>query len=85
MSALAWDHQFGRAVDAVGRLRSRHSDPDDYDRILLDRLAASLAALDGFFEPCAADLIRQGFGVEDAVATVDRHSDELYSKLGGRP
>ena len=84
-AVLAWEHQFGRAVDAVGRLRRRLPDPADYDRIMLDRLARSLDSLDAMFEPCAADLVREGFEVDEALKIVDRHAAELHRRMGGRP
>ncbi len=84
MNALAWDHHYGRAVEAVGRLRRRHPDPDDYTRILLDRIAASLDGLDALLEPCAADLVAEGLGVDEALQIIDRHVDELCSRMGGK-
>ena len=85
MSAAAWEFQRDRLADAVGRLRRRHPDPADYDRILADRAAASLDVLDALFEPCAGELVAAGLDVDRALELVDRHRDRLHSKLGGKP
>ena len=78
-------HHLDRAADAVGRLRRRHPDPDDYDRILLDRAAASLDAIDAMLQPCAEELVAADWDVDEALEAVDRHSGELHGRLGGKP
>ncbi len=85
MSAvLAWEAHRDTIAGAVRLLRRRH-DADSYDHVLADRIAASLDSLDAMFEPCAAELVAEGFEVDEALALVDRHADELRSRMGGKP
>ncbi len=84
MSAvLAWEHHRDRIAGAVRLLRCRH-EPDEYDRILADRIAASLDSLDAMFEPTAGELVAEGFEVDRALELVDRHVDELRARMGGK-
>jgi hypothetical protein len=82
---LAWEHQRDQLVDVVRRLRVRHPAADSYDRLLADRAAASVAALDSLFEPTAADLVRRGRSVDEALDQVDAHVEALYARMGGKP
>jgi hypothetical protein len=77
--------QRDRIAETIGRLRRRHPESDEYDRILADRIAASLDSLDAMLEPCAAELIRAGLSVEEALAQVDRRREALYRQMGGAP
>jgi hypothetical protein len=82
---VAWAHQRDRIADSISRLRRRHPDPLSYDRLLADRIAASLDSLDAMLEPTAADLVGAGFDVDEALGHVDRQRDRLYARMGGTP
>jgi hypothetical protein len=81
---LAWEYQRDQLADEVRRLRVRHPTPDSYDRVIADRLAAGIATLDSLFEPTAADLVRRGLDVDDALDQVDAHAEALYARMGGK-
>ncbi len=84
MSVAAWDHHRDQIAGAVRLLRRRH-EVDAYDHVLACRIAASLDSLDAMFEPTAGELVAEGFEVDEALAIVDRHADELRSRMGGKP
>lgn len=84
MIVLAWNFQRDRLADSLGRLRRRH-EPDEYERILADRAASALDAIDAFLEPTAAELVRDGWNIDAALERVDRHRARLYHRMGGRP
>ena len=74
--------QLQEVVDNVGRLR-RFADPGDYDGFLLDRISGSLETLLNIYSPTAAELmIRDGKGVDEAIAAVDRRVNDLRRRLG---
>ncbi len=85
MSAVvAWESHRDRIAGAVRLLRRRH-EADEYDRLLADRIAGSLDALDAMFEPTAGEMVAHGLDVDAALESVDRHRDALYSRMGGKP
>lgn len=83
-AVLAWEHHRDRLADALGRLRRRY-DVDEYDHILADRAAASLVSIDALVAPTAADLVRAGWAVDQALEEVDRHYAQLARRMGGPP
>jgi hypothetical protein len=83
VNAAAWEFQRDRAADAIGRLRRRHPDADDYDRILVDRIAETVLSLDAMFVGIHDFL--DGDDYDRAFAELDRHDDRLRSRMGVRP
>jgi hypothetical protein len=83
MSAVAAGNRLLELAADVGRLR-RRVDPDGYDAVLLARIAGHVDALDAIHEPTAADRVRAGIPVDDALELVDQRAQELERLLGGR-
>jgi hypothetical protein len=84
-AVIAWEFHRDRLADSLRLLRQRHQDATDYDRILADRAAASLEALDALLEPSAGELVRAGWTTDDALARVDQHVTQLRQRMGGKP
>jgi hypothetical protein len=72
------------AAGDVGRL-GRYAEPGSSLQHLADRLACHVLTLDAMLRPTAADLVRAGFEVDQALEHVDRHVARLHSRMGGRP
>jgi hypothetical protein len=73
--------QLEAIVADVGRLR-RFVDLGDYDGHLVERISGRLEVLLQLYLPTAAELIRDGKDVDEAIAAVDRRAHELRRKLG---
>lgn len=69
----------------VGRLRRRLELNGDPGRggYLVDALVGHVESLDVMLEPTAADLVRRGFTVEQALSVVDGRAADLDRLLRG--
>jgi hypothetical protein len=87
VSAIAWEYRRDALADDIRRLRRRFaSNENAWSGVYIaDRLASHLDALDALLEPCAAEFVAAGFDVDEALGIIDRHADELWRRLGGRP
>ena len=75
----------GRRLDSLaadlGRLR-RRLEPGSYAADLAERIAGHVDSLDAMLAPTAAELVKAGVSVEDALEAVDGRSHALRRMLG---
>ena len=78
-----FEHHLDEIAREVRRLRY-YADPDSSLAYLADRLANHLEALLLMHAASAADYVRAGLDVDEALAIVDRHAAELQRRMGRR-
>lgn len=77
--------QLEQLADDIGRLRRRAQ--SDYDKYLIDRLAAKVEAIAFIVWPTAAELAQQTYPQDEetirlAIVEVDARARQLHERLG---
>ena len=81
LQALALVGAIEEIARDVARIRRRLAG-DDYGSHLVDRVALRVDGLDAFVQPTAGELVRLGYPVDAALATIDARAARLRSLLG---